>query len=205
MLMKKGSIPHLSSILHRPALKTLQNGHGRFHSLIKLSVCRLAPAASKNLYYFRDRLYDTLSSYGVHLMQQRRRIRTWIRGLDERMQGGIPQGHIVLVCGTSGSMKSSISFHLVYNNVKHGNMQGVYLSLEQGRASLLRHMAGLGIQPHIVEMVLNHSTREIRGVAQTYNRHSYLEEKRAALTAWANHFEAHMTGLIRENVVALHG
>ena len=36
------------------------------------------------------------------------RIPTHIEGLDENMQGGIPQGHISIVAGASGAMKSSL-------------------------------------------------------------------------------------------------
>ena len=50
------------------------------------------------------------------------RIPTHIEGLDENMQGGIPQGHICLVAGASGAMKSSLTFSMLYNAV-------LYLSL----------------------------------------------------------------------------
>jgi len=33
-------------------------------------------------------------------------------------------------------------------------------------------MAGLGVQPHVIEAVLNHRSGQIRGVAATYNRYS---------------------------------
>ncbi|WP_243903765.1 tyrosine-type recombinase/integrase [Methylobacterium sp. J-070] len=46
-------------------------------------------------------------------------------------------------------------------------------------------MARLGIEPHVVEAVLNHRNGTISGVAAVYNRHSYGPEKRAALEAWA--------------------
>ncbi len=74
-----------------------------------------------------------------------RRFRTFIQGLDERMQGGIPEGHIVLVSGVSGSMKSSIAFSMLYNAVLHEGTSGVYLTLEQGKESLAKHMAGMGM------------------------------------------------------------
>ena len=45
------------------------------------------------------------------------RIPTHIEGLDENMQGGIPQGHICLVAGASGAMKSSLTFSMLYNAV----------------------------------------------------------------------------------------
>ena len=45
---------------------------------------------------------------------QIKRVKTYIKGLDETMQGGIPAGHITLVSGSAGTMKSSIAFN-AYN------------------------------------------------------------------------------------------
>jgi integrase len=47
-------------------------------------------------------------------------------------------------------------------------------------------MNTIGIDPHIVEAVLGHS---LRGVAGTYNRAQYKEDKRVALEKWAKHVE----------------
>ena len=60
------------------------------------------------------------------------RIPTHIEGLDENMQGGIPQGHICLVAGASGAMKSSLTFSMLYNAVLYGETSGIYITLEQG-------------------------------------------------------------------------
>jgi hypothetical protein len=46
-------------------------------------------------------------------------------------------------------------------------------------------MAALGVAPHVVEKILNHQSGTIRGVAAIYNRHAYLDERRAALVVWA--------------------
>ena len=48
-------------------------------------------------------------------------------------------------------------------------------------------MARLGVAPHVIEKVLNHSTGAISGVAAVYNRHGYEAEKRQALDGWAGH------------------
>jgi integrase len=48
---------------------------------------------------------------------------------------------------------------------------------------------GLGIEPHIVEAVLNHISGTKAGVAGTYNRSTYEEPKRKALEAWATHLQ----------------
>ena len=68
------------------------------------------------------------------------------------------------------------------------------------RRSVATHMAespgdgGLGIQPHIVEAVLNHISGHKGGVAGIYNRASYLAEKRQALAMWADHVLALVAG-----------
>jgi len=51
-------------------------------------------------------------------------------------------------------------------------------------------MARLSIAPHVVDRILNHVSGTIRGVAAVYNRHAYLEERRAALEAWSRHIES---------------
>ncbi len=73
------------------------------------------------------------------------RIPTYVSGLDEKMQGGIPKGHIVLLAGVSGSMKSSLGFSMLYNAVMEGKTSGIYVTLEQGKDSLASHMAGMGM------------------------------------------------------------
>jgi integrase len=50
-------------------------------------------------------------------------------------------------------------------------------------------MATLGVPPHIVEAALNHISGARAGVAGVYNRAAYRDEKRDALTLWANHVE----------------
>jgi integrase len=50
-------------------------------------------------------------------------------------------------------------------------------------------LARLNIPPHVVDKILNHSGGAIRGVAAVYNRHAYLEERRAALDAWGRYVD----------------
>jgi integrase len=58
------------------------------------------------------------------------------------------------------------------------------------RRSCATHMAEIGIQPHIVEAVLNHTSGHKAGVAGIYNRSTYEKEKRRALDLWAGHVMA---------------
>ena len=58
------------------------------------------------------------------------------------------------------------------------------------RRSVATGMADLGVQPHVIEEILNHQSGHKRGVAGIYNRASYEREKRAALALWAEHLTA---------------
>jgi integrase len=55
-------------------------------------------------------------------------------------------------------------------------------------------MAELGVQPHIIEAVLNHVSGHKAGVAGVYNRARYESEMRYALKKWADHVEALIVG-----------
>jgi integrase len=54
------------------------------------------------------------------------------------------------------------------------------------RRTVATRMADIGVQPHIIEAVLNHVSGHKAGVAGTYNRSLYAPEKAAALTLWAD-------------------
>lgn len=53
------------------------------------------------------------------------------------------------------------------------------------RRTTATNMARMGVQPHIIEAVLNHKTGIVSGIAAVYNRHAYFNEKREALERWA--------------------
>jgi integrase len=59
--------------------------------------------------------------------------------------------------------------------------------LHDVRRSAATGMADLGVQPHIIEAVLNHSSGSKAGVAGIYNRSQYATEKATALARWAEH------------------
>jgi integrase len=60
------------------------------------------------------------------------------------------------------------------------------------RRTAATRMAELGVQPHVIEAVLNHSYGS--QVARTYNRHSYEAEKREALSRWAERLQTIVAG-----------
>lgn len=65
-------------------------------------------------------------------------------------------------------------------------------------------MARLGTPIHVTEKVLNHVSGVVSGVAAVYNRHSYRDEMRTALQAWANSLDA-LTSDVPSNVVQIAG
>jgi len=78
-------------------------------------------------------------------MNDTSRIRTSVKGLDERLEGGIPTGFTVLICGPSGSMKSSLAFSILYHSVKDKGLRSLYISVEQSKESLLGQASSLGM------------------------------------------------------------
>ncbi len=57
-------------------------------------------------------------------------------------------------------------------------------TLHDLRRTAATGMAQLGVEPHIVECILNHSTGTFGGVAGVYNRYRYLDQMREALIKW---------------------
>ena len=85
--------------------------------------------------------------------KETKRIKTYISDLDENMEGGIPAGHIVLVNGSSGTMKSSISFNVLYNEALKGNT-GFYMTLEQSATSIMKHMVNMDFDISKINLVI---------------------------------------------------
>lgn len=78
------------------------------------------------------------------------RMKTFVKGLDEVLNGGIPRKNIVLLAGSPGTMKSSLGFYILYHNAMANDLKGLYVSLEEGRETLLNGMKNLGMDPEKV-------------------------------------------------------
>ena len=63
-------------------------------------------------------------------------------------------------------------------------------TLHDLRRTAATGMASLNVPPHIVELILNHTTGTLGGVAGIYNRFQYLAERRQALERWSQHLES---------------
>jgi len=94
------------------------------------------------------------------------RIGSYIDNFDAALGGGVPGGHIVLVYGSAGTMKSSICFNTLYNEIVSGK-RGAYISIEQSSLSLLRQMVSLGFDISKINIeVLNDADDVLKGLSK---------------------------------------
>lgn len=89
----------------------------------------------------------------VRTKEEIKRIKTYIEGFDENLEGGIPEGHIVLMAGSAGTMKSSVTFNILYNEVLAGKTC-LYLTLEQSHASLINHCVNMGFDLNKINTII---------------------------------------------------
>lgn len=81
------------------------------------------------------------------------RVPLYVDGLDEKMEGGVPAGSVSLVCGVSGTMKSSLTFNILYNEALRGR-NGLYVTLEQSSESFIAHLRSLGFDLGKINLVV---------------------------------------------------
>jgi integrase len=70
-------------------------------------------------------------------------------------------------------------------------------TLHDLRRTVATGMATVGVEPHIIEAVLNHQSGHKSGVAGTYNRSTYSKQMKTGLGVWA----AHIAAITSDNVV----
>ncbi len=73
--------------------------------------------------------------------------RTFIEGFDEALGGGIPEGHVVLLSGPPGTMKSSLAYNILWRNALEHGTRAEFVTLEQGKPSLEFQLARMGLDP----------------------------------------------------------
>jgi integrase len=71
------------------------------------------------------------------------------------------------------------------------------------RRTAVSGMARLGISLPVIEKVVNHSSGSFAGIVGVYQRHSFADEKRNALQAWAKFVLSLVEGQPAKNVVPL--
>jgi circadian clock protein KaiC len=64
------------------------------------------------------------------------RIDLGIAGLDQMIQGGIPERHLIVAIGAAGSGKTTFGLQFLYHGLQRGE-KGVFITLEQSRETIL--------------------------------------------------------------------
>ncbi len=93
------------------------------------------------------------------------RLKTYIKGFDERIGGGIPRSHVVLLAGPAGTMKSSLALSILSRNAEDG-VKGSYLTFEEGKDSLLRTASELGLEVAEEDVVDVGEMRRVEEIAK---------------------------------------
>lgn len=84
---------------------------------------------------------------------------TGVRGLDELLQGGFPERHMIAVIGGMGTGKSTLALQFLVNGLKNGE-KSIYMSLEEQEAEIKESAKGFGWD--LQQYIDNHSLFLIR-------------------------------------------
>jgi len=79
-----------------------------------------------------------------------KRVKTGIEGLDELMEGGIPERFSVLVSGSPGTGKSILGLQFLCHGVNAGD-NGVYVTFAEPRESIITAGERLSLEPAALE------------------------------------------------------
>lgn len=72
------------------------------------------------------------------------RVKTGVFGLDELLQGGIPQGRIILVTGGCGTGKSILALQFLYAGASDFGEPGVYVTFDEMPDKIRQDMLAFG-------------------------------------------------------------
>jgi KaiC domain protein len=71
------------------------------------------------------------------------RVKTGIEGLDEMLQGGLPENHIVVVMGSFGTGKTTLGLQFMIEGLKNDE-PCIFISLEEDKDSITKSAASFG-------------------------------------------------------------
>ena len=72
------------------------------------------------------------------------RTKTGIQGLDKALNGGFPEGNVVLISGGAGTGKSTFCLQFVVNGANLFGEKALYVSTEQNKEELYKQANGFG-------------------------------------------------------------
>ncbi|MFH1054323.1 MAG: ATPase domain-containing protein [Candidatus Woesearchaeota archaeon] len=72
------------------------------------------------------------------------RVQTGIEGLDKIMHGGFERNSVNIIGGGAGSGKSILCMQFLMNGIKKYNEPGIYITFEEDKKKMLKHMEQFG-------------------------------------------------------------
>ena len=75
-------------------------------------------------------------------MRERKIIKSGIPGLDKILNGGFLEGSIITIGGPSGAGKSTFAMQYLYEGATKYDEPGIYISIEEGKESMMFNMSG---------------------------------------------------------------
>ncbi|MCU0852333.1 MAG: KaiC domain-containing protein [Thermoplasmata archaeon] len=71
------------------------------------------------------------------------KVKTGVAGLDEMLQGGLPENHIIAVMGSFGTGKTTLGLQFLVEGLRNGE-PCIFISLEEDKDSILRNASSFG-------------------------------------------------------------
>lgn len=72
------------------------------------------------------------------------KVTTGIQGLDQLLEGGLPERRTILVIGGPGSGKTIFASQFIHNGIQRHNESGIFVSLDEGKDHFYREMQHFG-------------------------------------------------------------
>lgn len=71
------------------------------------------------------------------------RVKTGVDGLDEMLQGGLPENHIIVLMGSFGTGKTTFGLQFLVDGLKHEE-SCIFISLEEDKDSIIKNASSFG-------------------------------------------------------------
>jgi KaiC/GvpD/RAD55 family RecA-like ATPase len=72
------------------------------------------------------------------------KVKTGIPGFDELVTGGFERKSVIIITGSAGSGKSIFALQFLYNGASLFNEPGLFVTFEEDKSSIYRHMLNFG-------------------------------------------------------------
>jgi len=91
-----------------------------------------------------DDISNQVISKNTKLPEGVQKIRTMIEGFDDISHGGLPLARTTLVSGTSGTGKTLLSMHFLYNGIVYFDEPGIFVTFEEDPIDIIKNAGSFG-------------------------------------------------------------